>query len=272
MTTWAIGDVQGCYDSLAALLHKVGYDPDADRLWLCGDLVNRGPKSLETLRWASAQGDRLVTVLGNHDLHLLARHAGVRGPKSLDTLDAVLGAPDADALVDWLRTRPFLHRDSPGVLVHAGLHPHWTITQAEDLAAELADALRGPDWRAAIATLFEHKAPWSPDLRGAARRAAAASVFTTIRACAPDGTPDRTFNGEVADLPRGLVPWFDVPGRASAGVRVVFGHWAALGLVRRPDLLALDTGCVWGDRLTAADLESDRVVQQAAREPRRPRE
>ncbi len=270
MSTYAIGDVQGCFDTLEALLARIRFDPRRDRLWLAGDLVNRGPKSLEVLRWARDAGDAVTAVLGNHDLHLLAVAAGARGRKHRDTLDDVLRAPDAEALLDWLRSRPLVHREGDRLMVHAGLHRDWTADDAQALAAEVEDALRGRHWAREVAALFGGAPPWTPSQRGRDRHAAIAAVMTTIRVCDANGMPDRDFKEGPEAIPPGLFPWFDVPGRRSADVTVLFGHWAALGFLRRPGLLGLDTGCVWGDRLTAVRLDDGAVFAQPALEARRP--
>jgi bis(5'-nucleosyl)-tetraphosphatase (symmetrical) len=270
LSTYAIGDVQGCFDTLQALLKRVAFDPARDRVWLAGDLVNRGPKSLEVLRWARAHEGAVTAVLGNHDLHLLAVAAGARGKKHRDTIDEVLGAPDAGDLLDWLRRRPLLHREGGRVMVHAGLHRDWSADDAATLAAEVEDALRGRHWAREVAALFDRPGPWGPSLRGRERRASVAAVLTTIRVCDARGVPDREFKAGPDAIPPGLYPWFDVPGRRSADVTVLFGHWAALGFLRRPGLLGLDTGCVWGDRLTAVRLEDDAVFDQPALEARSP--
>ena len=273
---YAVGDVQGCWDSLHALLRRIADEGaeggDGARLWLAGDLVNRGPRSLEVLRWAMREerAGRLVAVLGNHDLHLLARVAGVRERGKRDTLDQVLAAPDRDELVDWLRHRPLLHRDGDRLMVHAGLLPAWTAEDAEDLAREIEAELGGPGWARVVGEWPRAPEAWRPGMAPAARRALALSALVSIRMVHPDGAMERGFSGPPADAPAGCVPWFDHPARRSRDVRVVCGHWAALGLLVRPDLAALDTGCVWGGRLTALRLEDDRAVQQAALEPRRP--
>jgi bis(5'-nucleosyl)-tetraphosphatase (symmetrical) len=270
VSTYAIGDVQGCFDSLQALLARIAFDPARDRLWLAGDLVNRGPKSLEVLRWARAHDDAVTAVLGNHDLHLLAVATGARGTKHRDTLEPVLRAADAGDLLDWLRRRPLLHREGERVMVHAGLHRDWTADDAAALAAEVEDALRGPDWRPEVAALFRSPSAWRPSLQGQERRASAAAVLTTLRVCDARGVPDRDFKAGPDAIPPGLYPWFDAPGRRSTDVTILFGHWAALGFLRRPGLLGLDTGCVWGDRLTAVRLEDGAVFAQPALERRSP--
>jgi bis(5'-nucleosyl)-tetraphosphatase (symmetrical) len=263
---YAIGDVQGCLESLRALLARIDHDPARDRLWLTGDLVNRGPRSLEVLRWARDQGERLVTVLGNHDLHLLARAAGVAGKRPRDTLDDVLAAPDRDELIDWLRGRPLLHREGGLVLVHGGLLPDWSIEDAEELAREVEDGLRGPHWTGMLADWRASPAGWRADLAPAARRSLALTAMATLRAVTTDGAMRRDFNGPPAEMPAGCVAWFDHPARRSRGARILFGHWAALGLLLRDDIAALDTGCVWGKRLTALRLDDGALFQQPALE------
>ncbi|MFA7666140.1 MAG: symmetrical bis(5'-nucleosyl)-tetraphosphatase [Burkholderiaceae bacterium] len=259
METWAIGDIQGCRDCLLALVDQLPVDA---RLWLVGDLVNRGPHSLETLRWVMAQGDRLATVLGNHDLHLLAVVAGVRRPQAGDTLTGILTAPDRRKLVDWLRSRPLAHFEQGWLMVHAGLAPQWSVEQTLELAAEVQTVLAGPDWIDFMHQMYGNEpARWSDSLRGVERLRAIVNALTRLRFCTVDGAMQFSAKGGVDAAPPGCVPWFEVPGRASAGSPIVFGHWSALGLMRRPDLVALDTGCVWGGRLTAARL-SDRTILQ----------
>ncbi len=269
MPHYAIGDVQGCMESLRALLERIDHDPARDRLWMTGDLVNRGPRSLEVLRWARAQGDSLVTVLGNHDLHLLARAAGVAPRRPRDTLDAVLAAPDRDELVEWLRRRPLLVREGDLVLVHAGLLPAWSVSDAESIARDLEGELAGPRWVALLADWRGAPAAWRRDLSPTARRALALTALATIRAVNGEGALRRDFNGAPDDMPAGCVAWFDHPARRSRDARVVFGHWAALGLLLRDDVAALDSGCVWGRQLTALRLDDGAVFQQPALEPAR---
>lgn len=267
MATYAVGDVQGCQRSLEGLLGQLPFDPGRDALWLVGDLVNRGPRSLESLRWAMAQGPSCVAVLGNHDLHLLSRAAGVRRPKARDTLDAVLAAPDREALLGWLRGRPLLHRQGEWLAVHAGLLPQWSPDQAEALAREVEATLRGPGWRELLAAYAAGDGPlaWEAGLAPAERQVLALRAFTVLRTVTPEGAMEPEYNGPPAQAPAGQRPWFEHPGRRSAGrVKVVFGHWAALGLYRGADVLGLDTGCVWGGQLTAARLEDGAVWQQPA--------
>jgi bis(5'-nucleosyl)-tetraphosphatase (symmetrical) len=261
MATYAIGDIQGCFRTLERLLRAIRFDPAADRLWLVGDLVNRGPRSLEVLRWARALEKRLSLVLGNHDLHLIGRALGLRRAKSRDTLDAVLEAPDRDELVAWLRRQPFVHHEEPHLMVHAGLLPQWSTPDALALAAEAHAVLAGPAPAPVFAALRGEPGRWKPGLRTPERLQCAVQAFTTLRTCSANGRPCRGFSGPPEQAPHGCVPWFEAPGRRSATTTVVCGHWAALGLRLRPHLLALDTACVWGGSLTAVRLE-DRVVFQ----------
>ena len=267
MATYAIGDVQGCAATLDRLLARLPLRR-GDRLWFVGDLVNRGPASADAVRTVRGLGRRAVVVLGNHDLHLLARAAGLAGAKRRDTLDDVLTAPDRDALCAWLRARPLLHREGTYVLVHAGLLPTWTPAAAQRLAAAAARALRGPGGLAVAAAAGERPPPRPPQaLRGAARHAAVAAALTSLRTLRADGTPDWQFKGPPADAPRGRVPWFAAPDRRSSGVTVVFGHWAALGLHLGAHAVGVDTGCVWGDALSAVRLEDRRVFQVPCVDP-----
>ena len=247
MATWVIGDVQGCHATLRRLLERIAFDPRADRLWLVGDLVNRGPASLDVLRWARDLGDRATVVLGNHDLHLLARGLGVAGPKKTDTLDEVLAAPDRDELLAWLRERPLLHREGDVVMVHAGLLPEWTVEEAEALARELERVIRGPAAGELLARPRRAAARRrEAGLDDPARRQFALLGLTFLRTVGPDGAPDFEFSGPPMKAPPGQLPWFVVPGRRGDDLTVAFGHWAALGLNLGRRHLALDSACVWG--------------------------
>jgi len=254
MATYAIGDVQGCFATLMRLLDQIPFAANRDRLWLAGDLVNRGPRSLDVLRWARDHDDRLTAVLGNHDLHLLARAEGVAAAKAGDTLDAVLAAADREQLLDWLRHRPLCHLEGDRVLVHAGLHPDWTVHAARAAAAEVEAALQGPnDQRRemlAAVTAGDEDGP-----------AAAARLLTRIRLCTPAGELCAG-SGPPDEAPAGCVPWFRAPERRSAAATIVFAHWSALGLLREPGLFGLDTGCVWGRELSAVRLEDGQLYQQ----------
>jgi bis(5'-nucleosyl)-tetraphosphatase (symmetrical) len=261
---YAIGDLQGCFASLQRLLALIDFAPGRDELWLVGDLVNRGPRSLDVLRWAYAHDASVTAVLGNHDLHLLARVAGVVEPKKRDTLDELLAAPDRDRLVDWLRRRPLVHIDDDRrlLLVHAGLHPRWTASEARALGGELERELAGPSWRAHTAAIAG-KPPerWDPGLTGDERWRAILAYLIRVRTLRPDGRVEPDFDGPPAQAPAGCVPWFAFAEPAWATHTVVFGHWAALGLDLGPHHIAIDTGCVWGKTLTAIRLD-DRAVFQ----------
>lgn len=252
------------------LLERIRFDPRSDRLWLVGDLVNRGPRSLDVLRWARGLDESIIVVLGNHDLHLLMRAAGLAKKKKLDTLDRIFEASDCDALVDWLRHRPLLHREDDRVMVHAGLHPSWSTAAAASLAGEVEAILRADDWKSGIEALRGKSPPaWRDDLAGQERLQAIASIMLRIRVCTPDGVPEHRFSGPPWEAPKGYVPWFSIADARwrEPGVRVVFGHWAALGLHLDPVCMGLDTGCVWGGALTAVRLEDQRVVRVPVVEP-----
>lgn len=246
--------------SLERLLALIDFAP-GDRLWLVGDLVNRGPRSLDVLRWAY-DNDRVITcVLGNHDLHLLARAAGAAPAKKRDTLDDVLDAPNADRYLTWLRNRPLFHAEGQWALVHGGLHPQWTVDDARARAAEIEHELRAPSWRSFLAQLQGPSPRWDARLGGGDRWRAILAYLARARMLRADGRTD-AFDGAPAEAPAGLVPWFAVPNAAWRTHTVVFGHWSALGLDLGPHHVALDTGCVWGRSLTAIRLD-DRMVFQA---------
>jgi bis(5'-nucleosyl)-tetraphosphatase (symmetrical) len=260
MARYAIGDIQGCCDELQALLKRCQFSVDRDELWLVGDLVNRGPQSLATLRFVRSLGAAATVVLGNHDLHLLALALGSkRKSKDGDTLDDILEAPDRDQLLEWLLGRPLAVYDEPrgDFLVHAGLAPEWTPRAAAKLAREVEAVLRD-DPRALFDAMYGNQPDrWHDSLRGMDRLRFVINACTRMRFCQADGTVDLKAKGAPGEQPEHLLPWFDVPGRKSAGVRVVCGHWSTLGYRRRKDLLALDSGCVWGGALTAVNLDAD---------------
>ncbi len=262
MATIAIGDVQGCYDQLMRLLERAGFDERRDVLWFVGDLVNRGPQSLETLRFVKGLGARAVTILGNHDLNLLAVAAGVRRPHRGDTNDGILAAPDRDELLAWLRHRSMMHAGSGYAMVHAGLLPQWTLAQALALGREVEEALRAPDHRELLKRMYGNEPlRWSDDLAGYDRLRIIVNAMTRMRLAAADGTLELDHKLGLDTVPAGYLPWYDVPGRASRGTPVVFGHWAALGLLVREDAICLDSGCVWGRALSALRLEDRRLFQ-----------
>ena len=267
MSTYVIGDIQGCFGSLQSLLDSFPFDFDRDRLWLVGDLVNRGPDSLATLRFVRDLGERAVCVLGNHDLHLLSVAAGCSKLRDDDTLDEVLQARDRDELIDWLRHRPMLHLEGKYAMVHAGLLPQWSVDTALALAHEVENALRGPDFERLLSNMYGNQPDrWDAKLTGFARLRVIVNAMTRMRVCSADGRMDLRFKGEPGDAPRGMLPWFDVPGRASRATPVIFGHWSALGLLLRPDIIGLDTGCLWGRQLSALRLDDARLFQTACAE------
>jgi bis(5'-nucleosyl)-tetraphosphatase (symmetrical) len=265
----AIGDVQGCRDELLRLVDALRFDPARDELWFVGDLVNRGPDSAGVLRFVRSLGDRAVTVLGNHDLHLLALAAGNTARGRAPDLHAVLREPDGEELVAWLRAQPLAHyRPELGtLLVHAGVPAAWDPLLTVKLAREVEGVLRGPLATGFLGNLYgDQPDRWSPDLAGVPRWRFVVNALTRIRYCRGDGSLDFAEKGPPERAAPGLVPWFAVPGRATATVRVVFGHWSSLGLLQRERLLGIDTGCVWGRKLTAARLDGPtRIVAVASR-------
>lgn len=269
-----IGDLQGCFAAFKELLVAIAYNPAEDRLWLAGDLVNRGENSIDTLRWCMAHDAEIVAILGNHDLHLLAVAEGFVPPHRNDTLAEILDAPDRAEVLDWLRRRPMLHREGDWLMVHAGLLPEWSPELAEALAHELESALRGPDWRSFLRDMYGNEPRhWSPALAGQDRLRLVANVMTRIRFLHRDGGLEFQHKCAPADAPPELVPWFDMPERQWRGVRVLFGHWSTLGLLARDDVVALDTGCLWGGQLSAVRLEDGRLFQvgcHARRQPKLP--
>ncbi|HKO87044.1 MAG TPA: symmetrical bis(5'-nucleosyl)-tetraphosphatase [Burkholderiales bacterium] len=264
MATYAIGDLQGCMQPLHTLLSIIRFDAAHDRLWFTGDLVNRGPDSLAVLRFVKDLGNRAVTVQGNHDLHLLALAAGYAKKREDDTLDEILAAPDRKELIDWLRMRPLLYREDEYLLVHAGLLPQWSASQAAEFAAEVEAELHGVAADMFFAELYGSRPNcWDESLRGMDRLRVIVNAMTRLRFCTPEGVMDFKAKGEAAGAPPGYMPWFEVATRRSTDVRIIFGHWSALGMVIKPNLFALDTGCVWGGRLTAIRLEDQQVFQCA---------
>ncbi|MCK0511874.1 symmetrical bis(5'-nucleosyl)-tetraphosphatase [Aromatoleum buckelii] len=263
MAIYAIGDIQGCYREFRELIDQCGFDPSNDRLWLVGDLVNRGPASLETLRFVRSLGDAAVSVLGNHDLYLLKiAYAGASGRKRHDTLQQVLEAPDRDELIAWLRTLPLMHLEGDYAMVHAGLLPGWTAERARALAREVEAALSGESCEAFLQHMWGNSPKaWSDDLAGWERLRVIVNAMTRMRFCTPDGRMEFDAKGPPDSALPNHLPWFAHPNRASSDTTIVCGHWSALGLRREPNLLALDSGCVWGEKLTAVRLEDRQVFQ-----------
>jgi bis(5'-nucleosyl)-tetraphosphatase (symmetrical) len=258
MATYAIGDVQGCYDALCRLLDEIRFDPARDRLWFAGDLVNRGPQSLEVLRFVMGLDERAVTVLGNHDLHLLAVAASEDRLKSHDTFSELLRAPDRQEVLTWLRHRPLLHhaREPGFTMVHAGFPPQWDLDLARSCASEVETVLRSADYPEFFRHMYGNRPDrWSPSLGGWERLRFITNCLTRLRFCDRQGRLALACKEAPGRQPRGYLPWFDVPGLASANLRIVFGHWAALGLHRQPGIYAMDGGCVWGGSLAALRLD-----------------
>ena len=263
MTRYAIGDIQGCYEELKELMERLRFSSDRDRIYFVGDLVNRGPASLEVLRFVRALGDNAVSVLGNHDLHLLAVAQGIRRNRKSDTLDDVLTAPDRAKLFEWLITRPLAHVDEHGdrpadLIVHAGVVPQWTADMTIALAREVETVLQERP-----ADVFDHMYGDEPDcwndrLSGPDRWRFTINVLTRLRVCTADGRIELKWKGKPPPTSSTYQPWFAIDDRKSANARVIFGHWSALGFVRAPGVVGLDSGCVWGGSLTAFNLDEDR--------------
>ena len=254
-----VGDIQGCDAALAQLLAQAGFSPSRDRLVVLGDLVNRGPRSLAVLQRVQALGDAARCVLGNHDLHLLAAAHGLRKPHADDTLNEILQHPQRDVWLEWLRHQPLALLESGWLCVHAGVPPGWSATQTLALGAEVAGLLSGPEPRELLAVMYGNQPKvWSEQLSGPERWRFIVNALTRMRFCSRRGELDLKTKEGAGAAPAGFYPWFDVPGRITAGTPIAFGHWSTLGLVNRPDLLALDTGCVWGGCLSAARVDGGR--------------
>ncbi|MBB72827.1 MAG: diadenosine tetraphosphatase [Legionellales bacterium] len=262
MATYAIGDVQGCYRELQNLLETIDFNPDQDTLWFTGDLVNRGPNSLDVLRLVKSLGTSAITVLGNHDLHMLAVHYGLEQPRPVDTFGDVLNAPDRLELCEWLRLQPIIHQQQGYVLVHAGIYPFWTLDDAIGYAAELEDVLRGNDYRSFFQHMYgDRPSLWEGSLADWDRLRFIVNSFTRMRFCDDTGTLSLREKGPASKAPQGFKPWFLVPDREAINEKILFGHWAALeGHADVQGVFALDTGCVWGNGLTAIRLGDDKII------------
>lgn len=265
MATYAIGDIQGCFSDLLELLRRIGFERSRDRLWFVGDLVNRGPQSLEVLHFVRSLGDGAIVVLGNHDLHLAMLAEGFGVANEEDTLAEVLAAADSGELVAWLRSRPLFHVEGAFAMVHAGVLPQWSVAQAKALSEEVHSALISPNYRDFLAHMWgSEPTAWRDDLEGWDRLRVIVNAMTRMRYCTLDGAMELRAPGAKAPPergPPGCMPWFDVPRRASADHTIVCGHWSALGFRQSPNLLALDSGCLWGGSLTAVRLEDRRAFQ-----------
>ena len=269
MATYAIGDLQGCYDPLSRLLDYISFDPAADRIWLVGDLVNRGPQSLQVLRLVKSLGAAATVVLGNHDLHLVMQSEGYGKANAEDTFHDVLAAPDRAELLAWLRAQPLFHVEGDWAMVHAGLLPGWSVAQAQALSDEASAALQADDYRDFLANMWgSEPTSWHDGLTGWDRLRIVVNAMTRMRFCTADGVMEFRAPGSKGPPdrgPAGCMPWFQVPGRHSADHVLICGHWSALGFRREKNLLALDSGCLWGGSLTAVRLEDQRIFQLPCR-------
>jgi bis(5'-nucleosyl)-tetraphosphatase (symmetrical) len=266
MANFLIGDVQGCDAALARLLRTIDFSPSRDTLYLLGDLVNRGPDSAGVLRRLMALEGSAHCLLGNHDLSMLAVAHGLRAPHRNDTMDSVLLAPDREQMLGWLRQQRMAIRAHGWLMVHGGVLPQWDADQVMRLAAEVQEVLRGPALVGFLAQMYGNEpAQWNESLEGAQRWRVIVNALTRLRFCTPDGVMDLKASGGLDDAPPGFLPWFDLPARKTAGVPVAFGHWSQLGYLQRPDILSLDTGCVWGGCLSAmrlAEADSPQALVQ----------
>jgi bis(5'-nucleosyl)-tetraphosphatase (symmetrical) len=262
MAIFAIGDLQGCYEQFRKLLDLVGFDRTKDRLWLVGDIVNRGPDSLKILRFVKGLTEAVTLVLGNHDLHLLMVAEGYSPLRRNDTIQDILSAPDREELLHWLRQQKLLHLDGNYAMVHAGLLPSWSIAEARELANSVEAMIRGEEFHEFCAQMYgDQPDHWNDKLSGYPRLRVIVNAMTRIRVCTPQGKMDFKFKGMLKDIPQGYLPWFDVPNRASGEKTIIFCHWSALGLQLRDNLIALDSGCLWGGALSAIRLEDRKVFQ-----------
>ena len=262
MAIYAIGDVQGCFSALQKLLDQIRFDPAKDRLWFVGDLVNRGPNSLSVLRYVKGLGASAVTVLGNHDLHLLAVAAGCAPGRTKDTFQDVLTSPDRDELLRWLRHQRLLYQEKGVVLVHAGLLPQWTVHRTVELSREVEEVLRSDEYQEFLRLHYKNDySQWSDDLTGMTRLSVITNAVTKLRVCSPQGEMALSFTGPLEAVPKGFFPWFQVPERKSSGATIICGHWAALGLHMEDNVIALDGGCVYGRQLVAVRLDDRKEFQ-----------
>lgn len=252
MATYAIGDIQGCYDEFRRLLDKLDFDPAHDQVWIAGDLVNRGPKSLETLRFIKGLGDAAVSVLGNHDMHLIATVISLGKTGKKDTLAPILRASDCDELVHWLRHQPLFHHDQGFCMLHAGLPPQWDFKQTLHMARLVEQTMRSKDHPRFFRSMYGNKPTiWQEDLSKSDQLRFAVNCFTRLRYCTADGQLDFTQKGEPGSQPSHLIPWYAVPGRKSLDMKIIFGHWSTLGYYEDYNCYSIDTGCIWGGKLTA---------------------
>lgn len=262
MATYAIGDLQGCFFSFQALLKQIQFNPERDRLWFVGDLINRGAGSLDVMRWILQHQSSVVTVLGNHDLHTLVVAEGFVSAHRSDTIQSLLDAPDAPELLGWLRQQPLVHFEHGYLMVHAGLLPAWTVDQAVALGTEVQSALQAPNYREFLQHMYGNDPKrWDDKLTGWDRLRVITNAMTRLRICSADGEMEFKFKGELQNIPDGYQPWFELSQRASVNTPIVFGHWSALGLQHKNNVYSLDTGCLWGGHLSAMRLEDKQIFQ-----------
>ncbi len=262
MATYAIGDIQGCMSALQRLLDHIKFDQTQDRLWFVGDLVNRGPHSLDVLRFVKQLGSAAVTVLGNHDIHLLAMWSHVTQPGRKDTLQPVLSAPDADELLHWLRFQPLLYSEHGFVMIHAGMLPSWSMAEATARAREVEDALQSDNFNELLPAIYFRKGAKSSAHTSANERLGlSTNVLTRLRVCTVEGVPNFSFKGPPREAPPGYFPWFQIPNRVTQHDTIIIGHWSALGIVQEEHLVALDGGCVWGRELVTMRLEDRQLFR-----------
>jgi len=255
MAIYAIGDIQGCFDELLKLLDTISFNEHSDQLWFAGDLVNRGPKSLETLRFVKSLGSAAITVLGNHDMHLLAASLEEKASRKKDSLQPVLEAPDRDELISWLRHQPLFHFNDHFCLVHAGLPPQWDFKTTQKMALLAEETLKGPNYRTFLKQMYGDKPDlWSANLKGVGKLRYIINCFTRMRYCDAQGRLDFANNGSPGTQPKNLFAWYEAPNRKNADMRVIFGHWSSLGYFEGSNCYAIDTGCLWGGQLTAIKL------------------
>jgi len=268
MSTYLIGDVHGCYDELKSLLGQVAFDPQHDELWLTGDLVARGPASLDVLRYVRSLGDSVRLVLGNHDLHLLAVYAGISRNKPKDRITTLIQAEDADVLINWLRRQPLLQVDEEKKLVmaHAGITPQWDIETAKTCAREVEAVLSSDTYPLFLDAMYgDMPNNWVPELSGLARLRFSTNALTRMRYCFPNGQLDMISKESPESAPPPLKPWFAIPGPVSRDYTIVFGHWASLEGKGTPEgIIGLDTGCCWGGTLTMLRWEDKRIFTQVS--------
>ena len=262
MATYVIGDIQGCFYTFQALLKKISFDPSKDKLWLTGDLVNRGGHSLKVLEWCYENNHLLVSVLGNHDAHLLAVAHGVRNKNDEDTFDDILSAPQGEKLLNWLAHRPLLYAENKRMLVHSGLLPQWTVEEALGLAKEVENQLRGPYIKEFLASLYTQKNEiWNSSLKNPMRSKVIMDVLTRLRICTPQGQMDFKYKGARGGIPASYQAWFELPNRKNTDVTLYFGHWGSIGFYKGHNVVCVDSGCVWGTKLTAFCLEDEQIFQ-----------